>query len=208
MSEKLPERPLRVGDAQRQQAVDRLSQGYELGMLSLDEFSERTDQAWAATTTVDLEQVLRDLPVAAMPPSGQALAPTTSTLPQVIRTDGSAGVPLTVALMSGTDRSGDWTAAGNHVAVAIMGGVGLDLREASFTEPETTITAVAIMGGVEVIVPPHVRVRVHGLPLMGGFGAEGSVNPATLPPDAPLVTITGVAIMGGVGVKRLDYDED
>ncbi|MEL4359051.1 MULTISPECIES: hypothetical protein [unclassified Luteococcus] len=59
-----------------------------------------------------------------------------------------------------------------------------------------------------MIVPPDVRVRVHGLPVMGGFGAEGSINPDQLPADAPVVTIQGVAVMGGVSVERRGYDED
>ena len=50
-----------------------------------------------------------------------------------------------------------------------MGGCVLDLRAAQFSTPVTTITVVAIMGGVEVIVPPGIRVEMHGQALMGGW---------------------------------------
>lgn len=208
MSEASPvPRGVRVGDQDRQQAVDRLADGYQQGMLTLDEFTDRTERAWSATWTTDLQELLEDLPLAEPSHPSQGLAPVAHR-PPAVRSDVTAGLPMTCALMSGADRSGEWAAAGTHTAVAIMGGVSLDLREAVFTQPETTIMAVAIMGGIEVIVPPHVRVRVHGLPVMGGFGSEGAVDPASLPADAPLVVVKGVAVMGGVGIKRLDYDEE
>jgi hypothetical protein len=83
--------------------------------------------------------------------------------------------------------------------VAVMGGCVLDLRAAQLSTPVTTITAVAIMGGVEVIVPPGVHVEMSGLPLMGGF--SNRVREVDLPPDAPQVHIHGLALMGGVEVQ-------
>jgi hypothetical protein len=75
----------------------------------------------------------------------------------------------------------------------------LDLRAAQLSAPITTITTVAIMGGIEVIVPPGVRVEISGLPLMGGF--SNRVRQTDLPPDAPQVHIRGIALMGGVEVR-------
>lgn len=204
----LPPPSLRAGDEERQRTADRLAQAFQEGRLDVDEFGSRIEQAWASTYDSQLDALLADLPSG--PSSSTALTPASARrrLPERTNQQASAGVPATVAIMSGAERSGEWAAAGTHTAVAIMGGVSLDLREASFTEAETTIVAVAIMGGIEVVVPPDVRVRVHGLPLMGGFGAEGSINPADLAADAPLVTITGAAFWGGVGVVRRDFGED
>lgn len=203
-----PQPSLRAGDAERQRTADRLADAFQEGRLDVDEFGSRIERVWQATHDTDLDALLADLPADQGIASGRLPVPATRRLPARTGHGATAGVPATVAIMSGAERSGEWAAAGTHTAVAIMGGVSIDLREASFTEAETTIIAVAIMGGVEVIVPPDVRVRVHGLPLMGGFGAEGSINPADLAPDAPLVTITGAAFWGGVGVVRRDFDED
>jgi hypothetical protein len=37
-----------------------------------------------------------------------------------------------------------------YTAVATLGGIKLDMRDATFAEAETTIKAVAVMGGIEV----------------------------------------------------------
>ena len=55
------------------------------------------------------------------------------------------------------------------------------------------------MGGVEVIVPPGVRVEMHGLSLMGGWSND--VHEEELPPDAPELHLHGFALMGGVDVR-------
>ncbi len=84
-------------------------------------------------------------------------------------------------------------------AVAVLGGCVLDLRAAQLSAPVTTITVVAIMGGVEVIVPPGVRVEMHGQSLMGGW--SNHVREEYLPPDAPQVHVHGFVLMGGVEVR-------
>lgn len=207
MSENLPARSLRAGDSERAQTVDRLSAGYQQGMLTLEEFTERMEQAWQSMHLAELDALVADLPATTATPNLPAVSAIGSDL-QRSRVVGGSGLPVTLAVMSGASRAGEWTAAGTHTAVAIMGGVELDLREACFTQPQTTVLAFALMGGIDVIVPPDVRVRVHGLPIMGGFGAEGSINPANLPANAPVVTIQGMAVMGGVSVERRDFGED
>jgi hypothetical protein len=85
-----------------------------------------------------------------------------------------------------------------------MGGVELDLRHARFAADETTITAVAIMGGIDIVVPEHLDVEVDGVGLMGGFGGRriGARS------GGPRVRITGFALWGGVEVKRAKPEID
>ena len=78
--------------------------------------------------------------------------------------------------------------------------ISLPQREARFIEQETTIWVGTVMGGVGIIVPHDVQVRVHGLPIMGGFGVEGQ-TPSVVDPGAPVVHVRGLAVMGGVGVE-------
>jgi hypothetical protein len=85
-------------------------------------------------------------------------------------------------------------------AVAIMGGVELDFRNAVFSGGIVEINCFAFWGGVEIVVPPDVHVDTHGFALLGGFDqtAELDTDPA---PDAPTIRINGFALMGAVEVK-------
>ena len=55
--------------------------------------------------------------------------------------------------------------APRSIALAIMGGVGLDLRDATIESDELVITAIAVMGGVDVTVPEGVDVQLGGFAL-------------------------------------------
>lgn len=58
---------LRISDADRESAVNLLSEQYALGRLSRDEFDERSDAVWSARTQGDLAPVFADLPVRSTP---------------------------------------------------------------------------------------------------------------------------------------------
>jgi class 3 adenylate cyclase len=61
------------------------------------------------------------------------------------------------------------------------------------------ITALAIMGGIEVIVPEGIGVTMDGIPIMGGRGMR--VKEAPPLPGAPHIFVHAFPIMGGVQVK-------
>jgi hypothetical protein len=102
--------------------------------------------------------------------------------------------------MGGTHRSGQWVAAERNVGLAIMGGTTLDFREAALPRGVTDVHAIAICGGVEILVPPWLRVETSGVGIMGGFDHRHDA-PAPDDPDAPVLRISGIALMGGVDVK-------
>jgi hypothetical protein len=69
MSESLPVLPdplpadqLRVGDAERQQAVSALGEHFAAGRLDQDEYDTRVQAAYASRTRVDLQGLFGDLP--------------------------------------------------------------------------------------------------------------------------------------------------
>jgi hypothetical protein len=67
---------LRASDEDRHRVVDALQRHTEAGRLTLDEFTERVDSAYAARTLAELAAVIRDLPVepvtvAAAPDTGR-----------------------------------------------------------------------------------------------------------------------------------------
>lgn len=83
---------------------------------------------------------------------------------------------------------------------AVLGGATLDLREAR-PEPGARVDALALFGGVEVVVPRGWRVALGGLPIFGGYEDKTTGNGA-LAPDAPVLQVSATAIFGGVDVKN------
>jgi DUF1707 SHOCT-like domain/Cell wall-active antibiotics response LiaF, C-terminal len=192
-------RLLRVSDADRDQVAEVLREAAGTGRLTLEELDERLDLAYAAKTYADLEAVTRDLPAAghgAPAPGARAGLP-----PR--RVGGTPGASFSLAIMSGAQRKGSWVVPRTYTAVAIMGGVELDLRWATFSEPEATIHAYALMGGISIVVPEDIEVDVGGFAFMGGFDHVAS-GPGT--PGAPRLRIIGFALMGGVDVRRKPAD--
>jgi len=57
---------MRASDEDRHRVVDALHRHTEAGRLSLDEFTERVDSAYAARTLDELAVVTRDLPAEAV----------------------------------------------------------------------------------------------------------------------------------------------
>ena len=55
-------RPLRIGDAEREQAAADLAEHFAQGRLTIDEHDERLDAIWTARTGADLAPVFEDLP--------------------------------------------------------------------------------------------------------------------------------------------------
>jgi hypothetical protein len=58
---------IRVSDAERDQAVAELSEHYQAGRLTLEEFDDRSSQALGAKTGSDLDRLFTDLPKGAAP---------------------------------------------------------------------------------------------------------------------------------------------
>ncbi len=182
---------------QRERAVRRLGAHFAEDHLAVEDFERRVDQVYAAASVAEIEQVFQDLP--ALRSAEVAKRAGEAALPARARPEDVPQRGLQVAVMSGVEKKGAWTPARNFTTVAVMGGAGIDLREARLGPGVTEIRVVAIMGGVEIIVPPGLAVETHGFGIMGGF--ESVDLPGLDPdPDAPRVVIRGVAIMGGVEV--------
>ena len=195
---------LRASDADRERVAEVLRDALAEGRLDMGEFEERLEAAYRARTYAELAPITRDLPVsgavAAPPPVSFAKEPVESGS-WAGRIVGGGGSPATaVAIMSGFERKGRWTMPRRLNCFAVWGGGEIDLREADFADREVEINCVAIMGGVQVIVPPGVEVVVRGMGVMGGF--EHLRDDERPEPGAPRVVISGFAFWGGVGVER------
>jgi len=185
---------LRASDADRERVAQVLHKAAAEGRLDLHELDERLGATYSAKTYGELVPITMDLgvPSPAVLPAAQAAS--------LDRVGGVPGSSTSFAFWSGCERKGDWVVPSYHNAVAIMGGVVLDLTRARFAEAETTINVFAFWGGVEIIVPEEVTVVVSGVGFMGAFDNRTTVTPTV--PGGPVVRITGLALMAGVDVKR------
>ena len=202
-----PDQPdIRVSDAERNEVVDLLREHCSEGRLTLEEFSDRVGDVFNARTRRDLETVVNDLPVPTeWKPSTAAVAqdpgPTTTAHPVRRR----AARRWIVGIWGGGKAKGRWRPADQTHVVAVMGGCEVDLRNAEIDGPEVVIRAVAIMGGVEIIVPEGIEVDVGGFALMGGN--ERRVKNVPRLPGTPLVRVQCFSLMGGVVVKSKGVGE-
>ena len=183
---------IRASDGERQAVVGRLSAACADGQLTLDEFAERSGDAWAAVTRGQLEEITRDLRL-----------PVLDTRPAAVPGDAAPVVKRRrrwlVAIMGGEHQRGRWRADRHLGAVALMGGVLIDLRDATLEGDEVDITAWAVMGGVHVIVPEGFPVDFSGFMLMGG--RVNRVSQAEPLPSAPRIRIRGYGMWGTVAVQ-------
>lgn len=194
---------LRASDADRERVSAVLREALVEGRLDMEEFEERLEATYRARTYRELEPITRDLPAPGV--SAPVVDLTKSHEPDGgwagrVGVSGDARSAWAVAVMSGFQRRGRWTVPRRFNCLAFWGGGRIDLREADFVEREVVINAVAIMGGIEVVVPPGVEVVVRGIGIMGGFDHQEEGGPGE--PGAPRVVVSGFAFWGGVGVER------
>ncbi|MGH7477709.1 MAG: DUF1707 SHOCT-like domain-containing protein [Longimicrobiales bacterium] len=180
----------------RQQVTDVLCRAFADDGLDMDGLEQRLDAANRAQSLEQLDRLIADLPA----PGGAAEARSARSsepppAPTLRRRLGSV-----VAILGGVSRTGRWTPPEHLIAVGCLGGAELDYREVELPAGGGRITAIAFMGGVDIIVPPGLRVEVDGVALLGGFGHEDS-DPLPTATVGPVLRIDGVAIMGGVEVS-------
>lgn len=202
---------VRASDAERHETARILQEAFAEGRLTMLEFDERTALAYQARFRNELDQLTLDLAPARRSPQDLRAATPTDRAPG-LRVTGSPGTSASIAVMSGCDRTGVWTISAEHTAVAVMGGVLIDLQDAQLQSQETTIHAFAFCGGIDVVVPDDVHVVVEGFGLMGGFAEQSRSRKKDrpvrqAPPGAPTVRVTGLALMGGVEVRRVPRRE-
>lgn len=185
---------LRASDADRERVANLLHQAVGEGRLTIDELDERLQGVYQAKTLGDLVPFTADLPVAA---TATTPVPVAGPAP-VQRIGGTPSGNTSFAMLSGFDRSGAWVVPRYYSAIAVLGGGELDLTQAKFAEGEATIQVFALLGGVEIIVPDDITVRIHGIGIMGGFEHRAAHE---APPGAPILNINGLALLGGVDVR-------
>jgi hypothetical protein len=177
--------PERAGDADRDRVVMLLRDHCAEGQLSLDEFSERTGAALAARTKGELDAMLADLPDATRPVAEESRRRPRRWI---------------VAVMSDSESKGRWRLAGHTAVVAVMGRCHIDLNRAEIEGPETVITALGIMGEIDIVAPEGIEVEVTGLSIMGRRSV--AVREVPVFAGSPRNLVRAFPIMGEVRITN------
>jgi class 3 adenylate cyclase len=198
---------VRIGDDDRQRVIDALSRHTGKGRLTLDEFAELAGRVYAARTRRDLDEVLAGLP------DDMDIGPPTAAREVATGPAGGAGSvapPATtpvaprrrfVAIMGSAGARGRWRAPGRITAFAFWGSVKVDLRQAVIDERVVEVTAWAIMGSVDVVVPDGIPVDLDGMVLMGGTSDHTRRSEVPPLPHAPLIRVHARGLWGGVTAR-------
>jgi hypothetical protein len=180
-------RALRVSDAEREHVVGLLQKAIGQGLLSLDEFTARTDTALAARTRSELNAVLIDLP---------GMVHNESTVPRPHQ-------PVELrATMSSLRRSGRWVVPRRLVVRNRMGSTELDFTDAQIDHPEVHIELDVTGGSVDLLLPDGASVSADDVEVnMGSVKDKVGANQI----GRPHFVVGGTVRAGSLKIRRPTY---
>jgi DUF1707 SHOCT-like domain/Cell wall-active antibiotics response LiaF, C-terminal len=182
---------LRASDADRERVAGLLGEALADGRLTVDEHRERIDRVYASKTHDELAPLTADLGTGGRGVEGQRSAvPVERVAPQV-------------AILSSSVARPTGHVEGRMVGVGFLGNARIDLTYASLGEDGVEITAQAIMGAVDVVVPPDARVTMTGFSLLGSLSPTREPGPA----GGPHVKVSAFALLGSVTIHRAEVKE-
>lgn len=169
---------LRASDADRERTAAVLQAAVADGRVSPSELEQRLEVVYSAKSKGELAAVVKDL----QPVQWSGGKPTAS---------------KDVGVLNDFVRKGRWKVGDTYRGTAVVSSGVIDLREAEFTGPETTIHVSSWVGSVYIVVPENVEVHVEGTGILGGFkqDRESAAYAAT-----HRVNVTGLAVCGSVFV--------
>jgi hypothetical protein len=185
-------------DRLRDRVMDDLVRQYSLERVDLPEFERRTELVSKAATRGEMIAQVADLPD--LPDDRRAARASASPGPATWRSGSANARPndYAIAIFSGADFKGVWQAPRSLTALCVFGGSSIDFRKAVVPEEGVAISCLCLFGGVDIVVPPGMRVRVRGIGIFGGFDrTENEVDD----PRAPTISVEGLALFGGVSVR-------
>lgn len=175
----------RAGDAEREQAAEKLRVAAGEGRIDLAELDERLDRAYRAKTYRELDALLADLPDKR--PTGVLAAPGPETM--LLKTHGST-----------VKQNGRWTVPRRIVAECGVPNMVIDFTEASCAHRDVTVEASCGLGNIKLIVPRGWTVRIDG----SSTNTSHISDKAAAPPDptAPTLTLIGHPRSGRISIRQ------
>lgn len=179
-----------MSDAEREHVVGLLQKAIGQGLLSLDEFTARTDTALAARTRAELNAVLIDLPGMVHSQFAEATTPRHQQ-PVELR-----------ATMSSLKRGGRWVVPRTLVVRNRMGSTELDFSEAQIDHPEVHIELDVTGGSVDLLLPDGSSVSTDEVEVnMGSVKDKVGGNRV----GRPHFVVGGTVRAGSLKIRRPTY---
>lgn len=181
-------------EVDRERVIQTLCAHFAHDNLNTRELELRFEQAYQAHTSVELRALVAGLP--ALPPEALGSEPLYGV---AAREQPEPEEKRHLVVMSNVTKRGQWTPPRETKVTCVMGSAKFDLRDANILEGVTHFDLKVVMGEVELIVPPGLRVEADGFAIMGEFVDGHSGDPAD--PHAPVIRVTGTVIMGAARIK-------
>jgi hypothetical protein len=181
----------------REQILEQLSDAFAKDELGLDDFEARVDQAYQATTEVGLRALVKDLSPRA--PASELVRATAA--PSALAVSG-VRAPRVLAVLGNVERRGHFQVPDGYRATSVLGNIELDLRDVTFPDGVTQIHVRAVLGNIEIVVPPHLPVECEGTGILASFAALSRM-PAEGTATGPVLRIVGSAVLGNVEIRTL-----
>ncbi len=194
MSVKIEDRPI---EQVREQVIDQLIYNYSHGVISVEAFERRLDDAMAASDNKALMDLVEDL---TLNTDQQYKAQKHSQFaPHYGSQHEGTEEPLTLrSILGSSERSGQWVVPQNIYIENYMGSINLDFTDAIFTHQHVTIHVNCYFGSEEIYVPEHVNVVSKMFCILGSFENKTvSLNKR----QGPTIHIEGKTVLGSVEVK-------
>ena len=185
MTEEPTQQPtVRVSDADREATVARLENALGEGRITVDEFRQRAEAAYAAVTRAELEPLLADLPADAPPPVeivGNRAPASLFNVMGDIKLDG--GSPLPKRVSTG------------------FGDIRIDLRNLRTSADRIELDLTTVLGDIDVIVPEGVDAELNGWTILGDRKTD--LAPVPRLAGTPRVVVRARAGLGDLRLRSL-----
>lgn len=191
--------------ARRERVIDSLSTQFANDALEMDEFERRVDLAHRATSVAELDRLLTDLEPQASEETVESPVPLEGP-GQVARATDVPASKTMLSVLANIEREGSWRVPTKLRVIAVLGAVDLDFREAQLGPGVTEVQVIGVLGGIDITVPPELRVECDGVAIAGTFEALDRTS-GERAPDEPLLRITGVSLFSSVEASILPSDE-
>ncbi|HXD22036.1 MAG TPA: LiaF domain-containing protein [Gemmatimonadaceae bacterium] len=180
-------------ETDRERVIQTLCAHFAHDNLNTQELELRFEHAYQAQTGAELRALVAGLP--SLPPEALPATPLYGVAPRAQ----AEREKRHLVVMSNVSKRGQWTPARDTKVTCVMGSAKFDLREAYLLDGETHFDLKVVIGEVELIVPPGLRVEADGFAIMGEFDDAHSAG--VVDPHAPVIRVSGSVIMGASRIK-------